>query len=414
MIRYNMFDDTETQSNVYTAQDVAERMASFGDGVCGNDELKCSCTASQVTVSPGRAWIMGYFYESTENQILTAPATWYAIVLRLDLSAEIKIQPVIIQRQEDIKDTSTSRDLILALNNSGILKDVRLFINKSGAKDYDYFITTDKGSAEAQARADFVAETGTDMLNAIAMFLYSVSASSKEACTLLLDAVTFTGAAISPSNNIYWPKRNTDIIKGSGRATVLNFTNTYFDSSELGSATWENLTITFPIMGTTPSTYLSRPRPVLRNCWFNQRTGPNLHATGIYKGYEEFYFENCMLSYGEDDDTEERPYTSIYPIEFNSDSLGLYLNDYVKPGFYLFNRAVYGNRPSNDSGEAILSGWLYVLRLYNEFDGAVIRQIFIDGMTDPTATQSSEGRIFIRTKFGEKDWSAWKALDFKA
>ena len=33
MIRYNMFDDTETQSNVYTAQDVAERMASFGDGV---------------------------------------------------------------------------------------------------------------------------------------------------------------------------------------------------------------------------------------------------------------------------------------------------------------------------------------------------------------------------------------------
>ena len=64
MIKYNMFDDTETQSNVYTAQDVAERMASFGDGVCGNDELKCSYTASQVTVSPGRAWIMGYFYES--------------------------------------------------------------------------------------------------------------------------------------------------------------------------------------------------------------------------------------------------------------------------------------------------------------------------------------------------------------
>lgn len=413
MIKYNMFDDTETQSNVYTAQDVAERMASFGDGVCGNDELKCSYTASQVTVSPGRAWVMGYFYESTENQTLMAPAAWYAIALRLDLSAEIKIQPVIIQSQEDIQDTSTSRDLLLALNNSGTLKDARLFINKSGTKDYDYFITTDKGSAEAQARADFVAETGTDMLNAIAMFLYSVSANSKETCTLLLDAVTFTGETISPNNNIYWPRRNTDIIKGSGRATVLDFTIPYFNSSALGSATWENLTISFPIMGTTPSTYLSRPRPVLRNCWFNQRTGPNQHAGGIYKGYEDFYFENCMLSYGEDEDAEERPYTSIYPIEFNSDSRGLYLNDYEKPGFYLFNRAVYGNRPNNDSGEPILSGWLYVLRLSNE-EGVVVRQIFIDGMTDPTTLQSSEGRIYLRTKFGDNDWSEWKALDFKA
>ena len=120
-----------------------------------------------------------------------------------------------------------------------------------------------------------------------------------------------------------------------------------------------------------------------------------------------------MLSYGEDEDAEERPYTSIYPIEFNINSRGLYLNDYVKPGFYLFNRAVYGNRPNNDSGEPILSGWLYVLRLSNE-EGVVVRQIFIDGMTDPTTLQSSEGRIYLRTKFGDNDWSEWKALDFKA
>lgn len=93
MITTNMFDSTEEVQRAYTASAIADRYASItGDTVCSATDLECDFDNNTltVTVSPGSAWVGGYFYKSTETQtfkLSKRPDITNRIVVALQINA---------------------------------------------------------------------------------------------------------------------------------------------------------------------------------------------------------------------------------------------------------------------------------------------------------------------------------------
>ena len=131
--KYGFFNAVETSSGVYdrtyNAEDFASYFSKFiGDGVFANptDGLKVSAQSGlKVTVKAGSAYIDGYYYELTEDKILTIQVNSSSyiqtdsVVVRLDkvnrkMSLELK------RNNTSVSRTSTVKELQLAT----IKKDV--------------------------------------------------------------------------------------------------------------------------------------------------------------------------------------------------------------------------------------------------------------------------------------------------
>lgn len=125
--KYGFFNAVETSSGVYdrtyNAEDFASYFSKFiGNGVFVNptDGLKVSAQSGlKVTVKAGSAYIDGYYYELTENKILTIPVNSSSyvqedsVVIRLDktnrkMSLELK------QNDVSVSKTSTVKEIQLA------------------------------------------------------------------------------------------------------------------------------------------------------------------------------------------------------------------------------------------------------------------------------------------------------------
>lgn len=121
--KYGFFNAVETSSGVYdrtyNAEDFANYFSKFiGNGVFVNptDGLKVSAQSGlKVTVKAGSAYIDGYYYELTENKILTIPVNSSSyvqkdsVVIRLDktnrkMSLELKQNDVSVSRTSTVKE----------------------------------------------------------------------------------------------------------------------------------------------------------------------------------------------------------------------------------------------------------------------------------------------------------------------
>lgn len=121
--KYGFFNAVETSSGVYdrtyNAEDFANYFSKFiGNGVFVNptDGLKVSAQSGlNVTVKAGSAYIDGYYYELTENKILTIPVNSSSyvqedsVVIRLDkinrkMSLELKQNNVSVSRTSTVKE----------------------------------------------------------------------------------------------------------------------------------------------------------------------------------------------------------------------------------------------------------------------------------------------------------------------
>jgi len=102
-IRYSFFDAVEDSGGnydrVYSSTDMASYFASFiGNGVYANPSSNLQVVAnstSTLTIAAGKAWINGYYFESTAAENITVNGNSTAlpridrIVLRLDLSRRL-------------------------------------------------------------------------------------------------------------------------------------------------------------------------------------------------------------------------------------------------------------------------------------------------------------------------------------
>lgn len=134
--KYGFFNAVETSSGVYdrtyNAEDFASYFSKFiGDGVFANptDGLKVSAQSGlKVTVKAGSAYIDGYYYELTEDKILTIQVNSSSyiqtdsVVVRLD-KVNRKMSLVLKQNNTNVSRTSTVKELQLAT----IKKDVGSF-----------------------------------------------------------------------------------------------------------------------------------------------------------------------------------------------------------------------------------------------------------------------------------------------
>lgn len=121
--KYGFFNAVETSSGVYdrtyNAEDFADYFSKFiGNGVFVNptDGLRVSAQSGlKVTVKAGSAYIDGYYYELTENKILTIPVNSSSyvqedsVVIRLDktnrkMSLELKQNDVSVSRTSTVKE----------------------------------------------------------------------------------------------------------------------------------------------------------------------------------------------------------------------------------------------------------------------------------------------------------------------
>lgn len=131
--KYGFFNAVETSSGVYdrtyNAEDFANYFSKFiSNGVFVNptDGLKVSAKSGlKVTVKAGSAYIDGYYYELTEDKILTIQVNSSSyiqtdsVVIRLDkvnrkMSLEVK------QNDTSVTRTSTVKELQLATIKKGV------------------------------------------------------------------------------------------------------------------------------------------------------------------------------------------------------------------------------------------------------------------------------------------------------
>lgn len=131
--KYGFFNAVETSSGVYdrtyNAEDFASYFSKFiSDGVFADptDGLKVSAQSGlKVTVKAGSAYIDGYYYELTEDTILTIQVNSSSyvqtdsVVVRLD-KVNRKMSLVLKQNNTNVSRTSTVKELQLAT----IKKDV--------------------------------------------------------------------------------------------------------------------------------------------------------------------------------------------------------------------------------------------------------------------------------------------------
>lgn len=131
--KYGFFNAVETSSGTYdrtyNAEDFASYFSKFiSDGVFADptDGLKVSAQSGlKVTVKAGSAYIDGYYYELTEDTILTIQVNSSSyvqtdsVVVRLD-KVNRKMSLVLKQNNTNVSRTSTVKELQLAT----IKKDV--------------------------------------------------------------------------------------------------------------------------------------------------------------------------------------------------------------------------------------------------------------------------------------------------